>query len=145
MDLLQLEASENENKRLQQRTKHLETQLDLARKSAELGADSVSVDEIMRKTTQDMRSARNSRIIRPSRSVAPAPGSSTSAGVKPRRFSSNDSLGTKITSSSDSGKGTKESAAKSSKGSLGKKGKDNGDGRHKMGTEKITSALCAVM
>ena len=98
----------------------------------------------MRKTTQDMRSARNSRIIRPSRSVAPAPGSSTStsAGVKPRRFSSNDSLGTKITSSSDSGKGTKESAAKSSKG---KKGKDNGDGRHKMGTEKITSALCAVM
>ena len=147
MDLLQLEASESENKRLQQRTKHLETQLDLARKSAELGADSVSVDEIMRKTTQDMRSARNSRIIRPSRSVAPAPGSSTStsAGVRLRRFSSNDSVGTKNTSSSDSGKGTKESAAKSYKGSLGKKAKENSDERHKMGTERITSAFCAVM
>lgn len=143
----QLGVSESESKRLQQRTKHLETQLELARKSAELGADSVSVDEIMRKTTQDMRSARNSRILRPSRSVAPYPGSlaSSSAGVKLTRFSSNDSIATKNTSSSDSGKGTKESGLKSSKGSASKKAKENGEGRHKLGTERITSSLCTVM
>lgn len=141
----QLEVSENESKRLQQRTKHLETQLELARKSAELGADSISVDEIMRKTTQDMRSARNSRVIRPSRAVAPSPSVSSSPGFKLPRISSNDSLGTKNTSSTDSGKGTKESGMKGSKGSASKKNKDEGNGRHKLGTERITSSLCSVM
>jgi len=141
----QLEVSENESKRLQQRTKHLETQLELARKSAELGTDSISVDEIMRKTTQDMRSARNSRIIRPSRAVAPSPSVSSSPGFKLPRISSNDSLGTKNTSSTDSGKGTKESGVKGSKGSASKKNKDEGSGRHKLGTERITSSLCAIM
>lgn len=141
----QLEVSENESKRLQQRTKHLETQLELARKSAELGSDSISVDEIMRKTTQDMRSARNSRVIRPSRAVAPSPSVSSSPGFKLPRISSNDSLGTKITSSSDSGKGTKESGMKGSKGSASKKNKDEGNGRHKLGTERITSSLCVIM
>ena len=141
----QLEVSENENKRLQQRTKHLETQLELARKSAELGADSISVDEIMRKTTQDMRSARNTRVIRPSRAVAPCSSVSSSQGAKLPRMSSNDSIRTKNTSSSDSGKGTKESGMKGSKGSASKKAKDEGDGRHKLGTERITSSLCAIM
>jgi len=140
----QLDVSENESKHLQQRTKHLETQLELARKSAELGTDSISVDEIMRKTTQDMRSARNSRIIRPSRAVAPSPSVSSTPGFKLPRISSNDSLGTKNTSSTDSGKGTKESV-KGSKGSASKKNKDEGSGRHKLGTEKITSSLCAIM
>ena len=140
-----MEVSENESKRLQQRTKHLETQLELARKSAELGADSISVDEIMRKTTQDMRGARNSRVIRPSRAVAPCSSVSSSQGVKLPRISSNDSIGTKNTSSSDSGKGTKESGMKSSKVSPGKKAKDDSDGRHKLGTERITSSLCAIM
>ena len=140
---LQLGVSENESKRLQQRTKHLETQLELARKTAEIGADSVSVDEIMRKTTQDMRSARSSRIIRPSRAVAPC--SSGSSGGKLVRLSSTDSVGTKNTSSSDSGKGAKESGIKASKLFAGKKGKDDVDGRHKLGTERITSSLCAIM
>ena len=140
----QLGVSENESKRLLQRTKHLETQLELARKTAEIGADSVSVDEIMRKTTQDMRTARPSRATRPSRAVAPfTPGSS---GVKLPRKSSTDSLGTKISSSSDSGKGTKESGMKASKVSAGKKAKkDESEGRHKMGTEKTTSSLCTIM
>ncbi|KAJ7374447.1 hypothetical protein OS493_007553 [Desmophyllum pertusum] len=100
----------------------------------------------MRKTTQDMRSIRNSRVIRPSRAVAPCPSiSGSSPGGKLVRISSNDSLGTKNTSSSDSGKGTKESGMKSSKGSASKKAKDEGDGRHKLGTERITSTLCTVM
>ena len=145
LSVCQLEVSENENKRLQQRTKHLETQLELARKSAELGTDSISVDEIMRKTTQDMRSARNSRIIRPSRTVAPSPSGPSSPGFKLPRISSNDSLGTRNTSSTDSGKGTKDSGMKSSKGSASKKTKDEGNGRHKLGTERISSSLCAIM
>jgi len=138
-----LEVSENESKRLQQRTKHLETQLDLARKSAELGTDSISVDDIMRRTTQDMR--RNSR-IRPPRAVAPSSSVlSSSPGFKLPRLSSNDSLGTKITSSTDSGKGTKESGMKGSKGFASKKNKDDGNGRHKLGTERTTSSLCVIM
>lgn len=122
----------------------METQLELARKTAEIGADSVSVDEIMRKTTQDMRNARPSRIMRPSRAVAPC--SSVSSGVKFARGNSSDSLGTKNTTSSDSGKGTKETGMKASKGSSGKKARrEEIEGRHKLGTEKITSSLCTIM
>ena len=140
--LSQLGVSENESKRLQQRAKHLETQLELARKTAEIGADSVSVDEIMRKTTQDMRNTRPSRIMRPSRAVAPCP--SVSSGVRVPRGNSSDSLGTKNTTSSDSG--TKENGMKASKGSSGKRAQREGtEGRHKLGTEKITSSLCTIM
>ena len=142
--LSQLGVSENESKRLQQRAKHLETQLELARKTAEISADSVSVDEIMRKTTQDMRNARPCRIMRPSRAVAPCP--SVSSGVRVPRGNSSDSLGTKNTTSSDSGKGTKENGMKASKGSSGKRAQREGtEGRHKLGTEKITSSLCTIM
>ena len=139
----QLGVSDGENKRLQQRTKHLETQLELARKTAEIGADSIPVDEIMRKTSQDMR--RNSRIIRPSRAVAPLSSSGSSTGIKLVRVSSIDSVGTKNTSSSDTEKGTKASDVKAVKLTTGKKGKDDCGGRHKLGTEKITSGLCTVM
>lgn len=138
-----LGVSENETKRLQQRTKHLETQLELARKTAEIGADSVSVDEIMRKTTHDMRGSRSIRGLRQSRAIAPSLSGSSSS--KLRRLSSTDSIGTKNTSSSDTEKGTKESGTKTSKLQTCKKGKEVGEGRHKLGTEKTTSSLCAIM
>lgn len=66
-------------------------------------------------------------------------------GVKFCWFFLNDLFGIKIISNLDLGKGMKELVVKSFKGLLGKKGKDNGDGRYKMGIEKIISVLCVVM
>lgn len=137
----QLGVSENENKRLHQRTKHLETQLELARKTAEIGTDSISVDEVMRRASQDLR--RSSR--RPSRAVVPLSSAGSSSGMKLARVPSIDSLGTRNTSSSDNDKGTNVSEGKTVRISAGKKGKDHTLGRHKLGSERITSSLCAVM
>lgn len=138
-----LGVSENENKRLHQRTKHLETQLELARKTAEIGTDTISVDEVMRKASIDLR--RSSRSIRPSRAVTPLSSAGSSSAMKLVRVPSIDSMGTRNTSSSDNDKGTNLSEGKTVRISAGKKGKDHTVGRHKLGSEKVTSSLCAVM
>lgn len=138
-----LGVSENENKRLHQRTKHLETQLELARKTAEIGTDTISVDEVMRKASIDLR--RSSRSIRPSRAVTPLSSAGSSSAMKLERVPSVNSMGTRNTSSSDNDKGTNLSEGKTVRISAGKKGKDHTLGRHKLGSERVTSSLCAVM
>lgn len=57
----------------------------------------------------------------------------------------NDLLGIKIISSLDFGKGIKEFGMKGFKGFVSKKNKDEGNGRYKLGIERIISLLCVIM
>ncbi|EDO39819.1 predicted protein [Nematostella vectensis] len=119
-----MEALAVENKRLTQKVKHLETQLELARKSADLASDSSgpSVDEILRKTTADMR---NSRVgLRPSRmSIHSNNGSHARLAREP----SKESVHSKGSGSSDSVKNSKSS--KTSKSPVRGNSKDGAHGR----------------
>ncbi|EDO33572.1 predicted protein [Nematostella vectensis] len=119
-----MEALAVENKRLTQKVKHLETQLELARKSADLASDSSgpSVDEILRKTTADMR---NSRVgLRPSRmSIHSNNGSHARLAREP----SKESFHSKGSGSSDSVKNSKSS--KTSKSPVRGNSKDGAHGR----------------
>ncbi|XP_048586499.1 stress response protein NST1 [Nematostella vectensis] len=138
-----MEALAVENKRLTQKVKHLETQLELARKSADLASDSSgpSVDEILRKTTADMR---NSRVgLRPSRmSIHSNNGSHARLAREP----SKESVHSKGSGSSDSVKNSKSSkTSKSPARGNSKDGGETGNGRVTNGNEKVTSALCVVM
>lgn len=135
-----MDVLSSENKRLSQKVKNLESQLELSRKTAEFhGSDSPTVEDILRKNATEMR---NSRVSRASR-VHLEPLHISSSHTRLSRSNSGDSEYSKIAKSSSSGE---------SNGKVSSRGRHSGSSDEKQqkhslkhGTEKTTSSLCAVM
>lgn len=136
-----MQVLESDNKRLLQKVKNLESQLEVARKSAELGSETPNspVEEILRRTASDLRKSRVSRVSR----VHLEPLSLTNSQSRITRTNSRDSVQSKAKSSNSSDSGKDEKSLLSSS----KSGSKSSDEKHviKKGNEKTTSSLCAVM